>query len=112
MQDDKQQNSPTRAESIRVKADAQQQVFMAQIQKPISTGSFELAQIVGLRLCELLSYLPVIAAELAERNEHDTAAEARAAAAETFVRGIEAQLGLSSGLVTPQGKPAVKVPTR
>src|SRR6266481_8091938 len=103
MEDGTQQDSPTRAESIRAKADAQQQVFMSQIQKPISTGSFELAQIVGLRLCELLSYLPVIAAELAERNEHDTAAEARANAAEGFVRGIQDELARSGGLLTAQG---------
>lgn len=113
MTQDTQQSSRTRAEIIRAQAEQDKTQFISQVHQHMVKGKdIELAKTVGLRVCELLSYLPVIAAELAERNEHDTAAEARATAAETFVRGIEAQLGLSSGLVTPQGKPAVNVPTR
>jgi hypothetical protein len=103
---------PSRAERIREEAtrkfEAVEKAFKRVAMAAPQEQTAEAVLAVGVVLAWALSFLPEIAAELAEANSRDREAEIRAKNAEAFVNGIQAEIARAQGgLVVPAG---VQVP--
>jgi hypothetical protein len=112
---DEKPNQPSRAEQMRRRAAQQQKDVIAAFERVSKTSAGEqmaaAIQAVGTALVWALSYIPEIAAELAEANSRDREAEIRSKNAEAFVEGLQQEIGRQqSGLLIPGG--AVQVTPR
>jgi hypothetical protein len=104
---------PSRAEEIRKRSAEQQKDVIAAFARvaaaPPEKQLSAAMQAVGTAFVWALSYVPEIAAQLAEANERDREAEIRAKNAEMFVAGMQAEIQkLQRAGVIPIG--AVEVP--
>ena len=98
---------PSRAEQIRTNSAAKQKEIVVAFDKALkSDQSQQLANFlhaVGLAIVWGISFLPEIAAELAEANSRDREAEIRAKNAEGFVEALQQEISRQqqSGLLIP-----------
>jgi hypothetical protein len=98
------------AEAIRAKGEQQRIDLLANLKGTRGQlGAMDMATAIGAALIWGFSWLPEIAAQLAEINSRDSAAELRAKDAETFVAGIQHELARSQGVIAV---PSAVVPQR
>jgi hypothetical protein len=98
------------AEAIRAKGEQQRIDLLANLKGTRGQlGAMDMATAIGAALIWGFSWLPEIAAQLAEINSRDSAAELRAKDAETFVAGIQDELARSQGVIAV---PSAVVPQR
>jgi len=111
---DKQNNQPSWADQIRKKSAEQEKKMVAAFEKaataPKEDQSIQLILAVATASIWAFSWLPEIAAQLAEANQRDREAEIRANSAEAFVAGIQEQLA-KQHIVIPGG-PVQATPPR
>jgi hypothetical protein len=95
------------ADAMRTTAEKQRVDLLANLKN--AKGPLDIALAIGAALIWGFSWLPEIAAQLAEINSRDSAAELRAKDAETFVAGIQHELARSQGVIAV---PSAVVPQR